>query len=141
MKHLLATFFLLSAAFIPVKRESFAAAPSNQELPARMDHPPNDPLTPQESVRRITVPPGFHVDLVASEPQLVNPIAMTFDERGRIWITESVEYPQNPADRDETKSSSSTASTTKGTPRRFRRSRKDSISRRAWPWATVACGC
>ncbi len=96
MKLLLATFFLLSAVFIPVTRESFAAAPGNQELPARMDHPPNDPFTPQESVQRMTVPPGFHVDLVASEPEVVNPIAMTFDERGRIWITESVEYPRKP---------------------------------------------
>ena len=96
MKLVLATFFLLSAVFIPATRESFAAAPGNQELPARMDHPPNDPFTPQESVQRMTVPPGFHVDLVASEPEIVNPIAMTFDERGRIWITESVEYPRKP---------------------------------------------
>jgi len=96
MRILHATFFLLSAVFIPVTRESFAAAPGNQELPARMDHPPNDAFTPQESVQRMTVPPGFHVDLVASEPEIVNPIAMTFDERGRIWITESVEYPRKP---------------------------------------------
>ena len=36
----------------------------------------------------MTVPPGFHVELVAAEPDIVNPVAMTFDERGRIWITE-----------------------------------------------------
>jgi putative membrane-bound dehydrogenase-like protein len=40
------------------------------------------------------LPEGFEVELVASEPQIVNPVAMTFDERGRIWITESVEYPR-----------------------------------------------
>ena len=45
----------------------------------------------------MTVPAGFHVDLVASEPEIINPIAMTFDDRGRIWITESVEYPRKPA--------------------------------------------
>ena len=31
---------------------------------------------------------------MASEPDIVNPVAMTFDERGRIWITESLEYPR-----------------------------------------------
>ncbi len=40
------------------------------------------------------VPEGFKVELVASEPDLVNPVAMTFDERGRIWIAESLEYPR-----------------------------------------------
>lgn len=43
---------------------------------------------------RMVVPDGFKVELVASEPDLVNPMAMTFDGRGRIWITESLEYPR-----------------------------------------------
>jgi putative heme-binding domain-containing protein len=43
----------------------------------------------------MTVPPGFRVEVVASEPDLVNPVAMTFDEKGRIWVTESVEYPRH----------------------------------------------
>ena len=42
----------------------------------------------------MTVPEGFSVELVAAEPDLVNPVAMTFDERGRVWVTESVEYPR-----------------------------------------------
>ena len=45
----------------------------------------------------MTVPEGFTVELVASEPDIVNPVAMTFDERGRIWITESLEYPRQRA--------------------------------------------
>ena len=43
------------------------------------------------------VPEGFQVELVAAEPDIVNPVAMTFDERGRIWITESLEYPRKSA--------------------------------------------
>ncbi len=43
------------------------------------------------------VPEGFTVELVAAEPDIVNPVAMTFDERGRIWITESIEYPRHQA--------------------------------------------
>ncbi len=42
----------------------------------------------------MTVPHGFHVEVVASEPDIVNPVALTFDERGRVWITESLEYPR-----------------------------------------------
>jgi putative membrane-bound dehydrogenase-like protein len=49
---------------------------------------------PSEAIRAMTVPPGFRVELVAAEPDVVNPVAMTFDERGRIWITESLEYPR-----------------------------------------------
>ena len=41
------------------------------------------------------VPEGFSVEMVAAEPDIVNPVAMTFDERGRIWITESLEYPRH----------------------------------------------
>ncbi|MEX0936897.1 MAG: PVC-type heme-binding CxxCH protein [Pirellulales bacterium] len=67
------------------------------EIPHRQDAPPNDPYSPQEALARMTVPEGFTVELVASEPDIVNPTAMTFDDRGRIWITESLEYPRKSA--------------------------------------------
>src|SRR5688572_13238662 len=66
-------------------------------IPHRQDRVPNKPFAAEQAARRMTVPDGFHVDLVACEPQIVNPIAMCFDDRGRIWITESVEYPRKPA--------------------------------------------
>src|SRR3954471_10966764 len=65
--------------------------------PWRQDQPPNEPYSPNEAVGRMKVPSGFTVELVASEPDIVNPIAMSFDDRGRIWITESIEYPRKPA--------------------------------------------
>ena len=77
----------------------FAAAPDDDVIPHRQDEPPNEPYSPQEALERMTVPDGFHVELVASEPDIVNPVAMTFDDRGRIWVTESVEYPRKPAGR------------------------------------------
>jgi len=73
------------------------ASAAAQDLPARYDRPPNLPYAPNDALARMSVPPGFHVDLVAAEPDIVNPIAMTFDDRGRIWITESVEYPRKSA--------------------------------------------
>ncbi len=42
----------------------------------------------------MVVPDGFHVELVASEPAIMNPVAMAFDDRGRIYVTESFEYPR-----------------------------------------------
>jgi glucose/arabinose dehydrogenase len=67
------------------------------EIPHRQDVPPNKPYSPAEALARITVPEGFQVELVAAEPDIVNPISMTFDDRGRIFVTESVEYPRKPA--------------------------------------------
>ena len=40
------------------------------------------------------LPGGFKAELIASEPDLVQPIAFTFDERGRIWVVEGNSYPK-----------------------------------------------
>jgi putative membrane-bound dehydrogenase-like protein len=63
-------------------------------VPRRQEKPPGPALSPQDAIAKMTVPEGFSVELVASEPDIQNPVAMTFDERGRIWITESFEYPR-----------------------------------------------
>ena len=77
------------------------ALPSGAQEPGPVPHgqsrPPGPALSPAEAIRTMTVPEGFPVELVASEPDIVNPVAMTFDERGRIWITESLEYPRKAA--------------------------------------------
>jgi putative membrane-bound dehydrogenase-like protein len=51
-------------------------------------------LSPEESVKRMKVADGFEVKLFAAEPQIINPIAMTVDEKGRVWVVESFEYPK-----------------------------------------------
>lgn len=52
------------------------------------------PLTPEKSMRHIAVPEGFHLELFVSEPQIHGkPIAMNWDERGRLWIIETIDYP------------------------------------------------
>ncbi|MCI0746638.1 MAG: hypothetical protein L0Y58_14655 [Verrucomicrobia subdivision 3 bacterium] len=51
------------------------------------------PLTPQEALRRITVAAGFRVDLFAAEPDVLQPIAFDFDDRGRLWVVECFSYP------------------------------------------------
>ncbi|HEX6985727.1 MAG TPA: PVC-type heme-binding CxxCH protein, partial [Planctomycetaceae bacterium] len=64
-------------------------------IPRRQSKPPGPPKSPQEAIAAMTVPEGFRVELVAAEPDLVNPVAMTIDERGRFWVCESVEYPRH----------------------------------------------
>jgi putative membrane-bound dehydrogenase-like protein len=51
-------------------------------------------LKPEETVAKMQIADGFEVKLFAAEPQLVNPIAMTVDERGRVWVVECFEYPK-----------------------------------------------
>jgi hypothetical protein len=51
------------------------------------------PRTPEEERQGFHVPPGFEVQLVAAEPDVRKPINMNFDDQGRLWVTESVEYP------------------------------------------------
>jgi putative membrane-bound dehydrogenase-like protein len=77
-----------------------APAPANAQkeaIPHAQDKPPGPALSPAEAIRKMTVPEGFSVEVVASEPDIVNPVAMTIDEKGRFWITESLEYPRKSA--------------------------------------------
>src|SRR4051812_37081935 len=52
-----------------------------------------EPLTPQEQLKTFQVPEGFEMQLVAAEPDLRKPMNMAFDAKGRMWLTESREYP------------------------------------------------
>src|SRR5436189_450412 len=45
-------------------------------------------LSAEEERQTIVVPPGYHVELVAREPLVVDPIAIDFDADGRIWVLE-----------------------------------------------------
>lgn len=52
-----------------------------------------DGWSPELAAENMLVPEGFAVDLIASEPELTQPIAMCFDARGRIWVIEGHTYP------------------------------------------------
>lgn len=51
---------------------------------------------PDKAAAKMTVPEGFRVELVASEPDIRQPVAIDFDERGRLWVLQYLQYP-NPA--------------------------------------------
>ena len=54
---------------------------------------PTEPLTPVQERAAFHLPSGFEIQLVASEPDLRKPMNMQWDATGRLWITESREYP------------------------------------------------
>ncbi len=64
-------------------------------IPRAQSKPPGPALSPADAIKKMVVPEGFRVELVAAEPDILNPVAMAFDERGRIWVTESFEYPRH----------------------------------------------
>ncbi|HLF93622.1 MAG TPA: hypothetical protein VJB14_09170, partial [Planctomycetota bacterium] len=50
--------------------------------------PAESPLDPIRARSAFRLSPGFAIDLAASEPDVVDPVAMAFDERGRLYVAE-----------------------------------------------------
>src|SRR5262245_50959157 len=55
-------------------------------------------MPPDEAAATMKLPPGFKATLFAAEPAIVQPIAFTFDDRGRVWVVECLSYPTWKAD-------------------------------------------
>ncbi len=74
----------------PLKYEA-AKIPNYEER----DPPPmlQMPLSADASQQYIQVPPEFKLELFAEEPDIINPIHMSWDERGRLWVIETKDYP------------------------------------------------
>ena len=51
------------------------------------------PLEPREALESFRIDDGFRIELVAAEPNVVDPIALAFDERGRLYVCEDIDYP------------------------------------------------
>ena len=56
------------------------------------------PLSPEESVKHIQIPVDFTLDVFAHEPNVMHPIAMTWDERGRLFVLITKDYPNERKD-------------------------------------------
>ncbi|MEO5978895.1 MAG: PVC-type heme-binding CxxCH protein [Chryseolinea sp.] len=54
---------------------------------------PTDPRTAEEELKGFILPPGFEIQLFASEPDIEKPMNLSFDAKGRMWVTSSFEYP------------------------------------------------
>ena len=55
------------------------------------------PLEPDESLRHFRLAPGLTIELAAAEPEVIDPVAVRFDEEGRMWVVEMRDYPNGPA--------------------------------------------
>lgn len=58
------------------------------------------PMGAEESLKHMITPAGFDVQLFAAEPDIRPALAMAWDERGRLWICESVDYPNKMVEGD-----------------------------------------
>ncbi len=81
----------LAALTMPSLEHSEAKIPNYE----KRDPPPQfqAALSPEQSQQLIQIPQDYTLSLFASEPDIINPIAMNWDERGRLWILETVDYP------------------------------------------------
>ena len=79
--------FVRALAFCSILSGTTALSLASKTI---VDEPPREPA---DELKALHLPPGFEVQLVASEPDIHKPININFDDRGRLWITDTVEYP------------------------------------------------
>ena len=97
MKSLPAFLTLCLTAAACAQQTTKPAPPPEVEIPfpSNLPIPPATILSPEEMLKTIKVPAGFHVELVASEPMITTPVVTQFDEDGRLWVVEMNGYMPN----------------------------------------------
>ncbi|MCB1228781.1 MAG: ThuA domain-containing protein [Verrucomicrobiae bacterium] len=75
----------------PLKYEKRDNIPNYEKRPEPL--PWQFPLSPEDSLKYTQAPVEFRIELFAAEPDIVNPIGLAWDERGRLWVAETVDYP------------------------------------------------
>jgi len=86
---LLACGCFLAAAhldFLPAAEKPAAATPINS------------PLTIADSLANFQLHPNLKIELAAAEPDVIDPVAIRFDEQGRMWVVEMRDYPNGPGE-------------------------------------------
>ena len=89
-----ATLFTTSLAAAWCRAEGFPTPFNSEKDAAAM------PLPAAEAAATMGVPEGFRVGVFAAEPDVLNPIAMAWDARGRLWIAENHTYAERPIKMD-----------------------------------------
>ena len=91
---LCATALVLTAIPIPSHGQY---SPANRPWPPGVQKvsAESPALSPEESLKTFFMPPGYRVELVASEPLVRDPIAIDWDTRGRLWVVEMPAYVRN----------------------------------------------
>ena len=84
---------LLDGLNLPELEYRPAAVPKDPDHPVGPNNELQLPLPPEASLKLAQIPVGFELQLFAGEPQVVNPIAINWDARGRLWLVEAFDYP------------------------------------------------
>ncbi|MDQ2864137.1 MAG: cytochrome C, partial [Bacteroidota bacterium] len=82
---------IVSLIFLSVLIASCGGKNNNHE-PAFNPHPSPAYLSPEESLKSMYLPKGYHMELVASEPMVQEPVAITWDGNGRMYVAEMLTY-------------------------------------------------
>ena len=90
MKTPLAVLALLVGAASAFALNKGNAGPKDVTL--KFNLPAPAPLSPEEALKSFRLPPGFRIELVASEPMIEAPVAISFDEQGRMFVVEMRGY-------------------------------------------------
>lgn len=85
-----------SRAARPALRRLPGEVPNYERRPQAIEY--QAPLSPQDSLRYTQVPADFELRLFAAEPEVVKPIWVAWDERGRAWVVEARDYPHGLVD-------------------------------------------
>jgi putative membrane-bound dehydrogenase-like protein len=86
-------------AFALLAALAFASVSSADDFPKPIDtEPDKSPVMPAEqAASSFKVADGFKITVFAAEPEVRNPIAMTFDAKGRLWVAENYTYAERSA--------------------------------------------
>src|SRR5436190_21422022 len=60
-----------------------------EESPSAQPKKPINAPDPQATVSQLRLPPGFKAEVFAAEPQMANPVSISIDERGRVYLVET----------------------------------------------------
>jgi putative membrane-bound dehydrogenase-like protein len=80
-----------------LRQPAASAAGDEKDATLKKLLPRTKPLEPAEALKSFRLEKGFRLELVAAEPNVVDPIALAFDEDGRMYVAEMIDYPDKPS--------------------------------------------
>jgi mono/diheme cytochrome c family protein/glucose/arabinose dehydrogenase len=83
-----------------IAAQGTSKVPGNIWPPAKKQMAKSIALSPEEAMKTFSLPPGYRVELVASEPMIESPILMDFDADGRLWVIEMLTFLPDTSGRD-----------------------------------------
>lgn len=83
---------VLSIAFVSLAQAGDRANDPQSDLPPDLVVPAAPALSAEDEAKTFRIQKGYEVKLVASEPLVVDPVQITFDETGRLWVVEMRGY-------------------------------------------------